>query len=365
MKETWDDLKVIAKGCKEKQKDIKNCKIVLFGAGALGVTAYQTIKKDMDVYALADNNSNLHGKKMAQYDDLEVLSPIELEKQKEDYFVIIIAMARHYKTIREQLSNMEIKCITYLEYVLAWKFDKFEQVYHELLQDETSRKTYLSVILGYLKSDLSYIKNIFVRNQYFEVAEFCTPVTGDVFVDCGAYVGDTVEAYLSTQFGMVNKIYAFEPTEKNCVAMTYRMERLKKEWALEDNQLIIEKKIVGSKNGIEYFLFDSNGSASNKVANEKNNNVIEVESVSLDVFFEDKKDKPTFIKVDIEGSEMDLISGASNIIKHYKPRIAICVYHKINDLYEIPLAIKKINPDYKMELRHHTATYYETVLYCY
>ena len=174
MKETWDDLKLIAKECKEKQKDIKNFKIVLVGAGALGVTAYETIKKDIDVYALVDNNSDLHGKKLAQYDDLEVLSPIELEKQKEEYFVIIIAMARHYRSIREQLSNMAIKCITYLEYVLAWKFDKFEQVYHELLQDETSRKTYLSVILGYLKSDLSYIKNIFVRNQYFEIAEFCT-----------------------------------------------------------------------------------------------------------------------------------------------------------------------------------------------
>lgn len=365
MEETWSDLKEIALKCKEKLNNIEKYKVVLFGAGALGTRAYETIKEDMKIEALADNNTDLIGKRIAKYDDLIVLAPEELENQKGEIFVIVIAMARHYNTIEAQLKEKGIRAITYMEYVLAKKFIELEYVYNELLQDEESKKTYLSVILGYLKNDLSYLKKVYVRNQYFEVPEFSVPVAGDVFVDCGAYVGDSIETYLATQYGIVDKVYAFEPTEKCCIAMRYRMERLAKEWALEEEKLIIEQKVVGLKNGVEYFSKTKDANTANAVADKKNNGTVELESVSLDMYFENKQEKPTFIKADVEGSELDLLLGAKNIITQNKPRLAICVYHKIDDLFRLPILIKKYNPEYKMELRHHSPNYYETVLYCY
>ena len=74
MKETWEDLRNIAVKCQEKKKAIGNRKVILFGAGALGVSAYKTIKEEINVSALADNNLELQGKTMTKYDGLNVLS---------------------------------------------------------------------------------------------------------------------------------------------------------------------------------------------------------------------------------------------------------------------------------------------------
>lgn len=71
----------------------------------------------------------------------------------------------------------------------------------------------------------------------------------------------------------------------------------------------------------------------------------------------------TFIKMDIEGSEMNALRGAENTIRKWKPKLAICVYHKPWDVVEIPNYIKSLVPDYNLFLRHHAFSYNETVLY--
>ena len=75
-------------------------------------------------------------------------------------------------------------------------------------------------------------------------------------------------------------------------------------------------------------------------------------------------DKVTLIKMDIEGSEIEALNGAVNVIKRDKPRLAICIYHKPEHLYAIPLWIKKTVPEYKLYIRHHSDTRWtDTVLY--
>ena len=73
----------------------------------------------------------------------------------------------------------------------------------------------------------------------------------------------------------------------------------------------------------------------------------------------------TFIKMDIEGSELEALKGASTTISANKPKLAICVYHKIEDFWEIPIYINKLAPEYKFYVGHHTVslTCPETVLY--
>ena len=60
-----------------------------------------------------------------------------------------------------------------------------------------------------------------------------------------------------------------------------------------------------------------------------------------------------------------MLKGAEELIRSGKPLLAICIYHRIEDLYEIPMLLKQFRPDYKMSIRHHMPNYYETVLYCY
>ena len=74
-------------------------------------------------------------------------------------------------------------------------------------------------------------------------------------------------------------------------------------------------------------------------------------------------EKVTMIKMDIEGYELKALMGAKQIIKEQKPKLAICAYHTFSHLWEIPLLIKSLNPDYKIYLRHHTNLDCETVCY--
>ena len=77
----------------------------------------------------------------------------------------------------------------------------------------------------------------------------------------------------------------------------------------------------------------------------------------------DENDRVTFIKMDVEGAELESLKGAKHIICRDKPKLAICIYHKPEDMTEIPLYIKSLVPEYKIYVRHHCNSDGETVLY--
>lgn len=87
----------------------------------------------------------------------------------------------------------------------------------------------------------------------------------------------------------------------------------------------------------------------------------EIESVSIDDTLQGKE--ATFIKMDVEGSELESLKGAKNTIVRYQPRLAIAVYHKNTDFLDIPNYILDLNDNYKFKLRHYASNNCETVLY--
>ena len=86
-----------------------------------------------------------------------------------------------------------------------------------------------------------------------------------------------------------------------------------------------------------------------------------IEVISIDEMLQG--DKATYIKMDIEGAEMAALLGAQNTIRKYKPKLAICIYHKPDDLWKIPTYILKEYPWYKIYIRHYSYDIFETVLY--
>ncbi len=71
----------------------------------------------------------------------------------------------------------------------------------------------------------------------------------------------------------------------------------------------------------------------------------------------------TFIKMDLEGAEYHALEGAKQTIQRYRPKLAISVYHKPEDIWEIPGVILNIHPGYKLYLRHYSIAAAETVVY--
>ncbi|MEI0604854.1 FkbM family methyltransferase [Brachyspira alvinipulli] len=96
------------------------------------------------------------------------------------------------------------------------------------------------------------------------------------------------------------------------------------------------------------------------ITQEKSEEIIDV--ISIDNFLDGNP--ITFLKSDIEGEEFNMLKGAENTIKKYKPKMAISVYHRPDDLLTIPKYIKELVPEYNFSLRHHSLSFNDTVLYC-
>lgn len=86
-----------------------------------------------------------------------------------------------------------------------------------------------------------------------------------------------------------------------------------------------------------------------------------IETTSIDEILDGGE--ATYIKMDIEGAEYEALLGAKKTIKNYKPKLAISIYHKRCDIWEIPILLLSYNSDYKFYLRTYSFSGNDTVLY--
>ena len=144
-------------------------------------------------------------------------------------------------------------------------------------------------------------------------------------------------------------VYAFEPDNENIFACEGKLKRV-----CGENYTLIAKGLWSKETVLRFC------SGKNVASCLSENGNLEIPVIDIDSII---NEKVTFIKMDIEGSECEALRGAKNIIKKYKPRLAISVYHKLEDIWEIPQLILELNPSYKLYLRHYSIAGDETVLY--
>lgn len=226
------------------------------------------------------------------------------------------------------------------EYIVITSVRYFDEMYLQLRNDGIPEERIINLgkILFEVKQD-----------QYFDL-EYMKPNKEETFVDLGCYDGMTSINFLKwCNDSKLAGIIAFEPDETNIQKCTYNFEQNHARYRLI-------RKGIWNKEG--KLSFTGTGKEDSHVCL-KGDNVIDVTSLDAELINE----KVTFIKMDIEGAEKNALLGAERMIKKFKPKLAISVYHRWEDIYDLPEIILNYDPQYTFYLRHYCINPAETVLY--
>jgi FkbM family methyltransferase len=184
----------------------------------------------------------------------------------------------------------------------------------------------------------------------YEIKNIFEYKPSDVVIDGGAYTGNT-SVYFSEKVGEAGLVLAFEPSLEVHKKLSRNVAQYKNiktlQIALSNREGRSNLKDIGPGSYV-----DPNG-----------NEAISTDTIDnlLRKFWIKKVD---VIKLDVEGEEEKCILGAKNTIKKCKPKLAICIYHKVDDLFRIPRTLLAINPNYSFYIRHNSYCEHETVIFC-
>ena len=335
--------------------------IVLYGAGKFSEAVIDSWnRKDIRPDYCVDSDTRKWG---ARVNNILVCDPQVLFKCENTPLVVIAAMTTN--EIEKVLEERNIPHL-YAErdgsvgyfsgHWLSQHRLEFERVYSLLADDESRR-----VMMGVAKARMFQYYNFPMRGNYFssEVASSPQYFLEDIFsfskqeffVDCGAFDGDTLIAFAALMWRMGIESWsavAFEADKRNADLVEHNLKRYGINCA----------KVICAAVGKD----DTIASSTSYFNCRQDDGYGEVQTVSLDKALCGVS--PTFIKMDIEGYELDALLGAKKLILMHHPKLAICSYHTSSQLLEIPLFILDNFPDYRLYMRHHSAgTLWETACY--
>lgn len=222
------------------------------------------------------------------------------------------------------------------------------------LADDWSRRTLDAVLKLRLTLERRHLRPVAasLEDEYFSVLASSSTFRlhpGEIFADCGAYIGSTVRKVVAATDGRFRSIHAFEPDRKSYA----ELEKLN---ALRMPGIVLHNAAVGDQSGrIRFLETGTMGSHVDETAGNSGDTPV----VRLD----DAMDEVTFIKMDLEGFEQRALRGAERLLRECRPRMAITAYHYADDLLDLWRLFGELAPDYELRLRHHSSYYYDTIFY--
>lgn len=315
-------------------------KVGIFGAGKFFEDAYPYLENEIHASFLTDNNPAMWGK---EKHGLCCISPEEMGKYNN---LIVVIMVGDTQEIEKQLKNMQVEYVLLNELIRnmytpyhdkEWFIKEKENMISalDLFEDELSRKIYVNAICCRIAPQYMWeeFRLLQTKEEYFDMP-FWELSEKEGYIDVGAYTGDTIEEFAETVNGRFSYIYGYEMDDKIYEKLKENIEKTGRE-NIKAFHCGISDKTLRSGNNICMTAMDE----------------IEYQG------------HVTLIKMDIEGQEQNAIKGGIQTIRREKPKMAVCVYHRLEDLWEIPGLIKNICSDYKIWLRHHSPVVWDSVCY--
>lgn len=355
--------------------DDSNKKIIVFGASAMcGICMNHFEEMKIKVDCICSNDSSQHGEFLTTTGKhIKIVSVDDAMDDAKNSICFIATGSGHFDDIRKQLKKYGLRDI-----IMYWNMGLYLEMTQLLLDDENSFVHKIAELLEFYDDEES-LKVLFahfemllelenIPNELKKISMDNTCVKPQYFlkngkylgrqkvmIDCGAYIGDTLDDLLNTiQYDDFDRYECYEMDFDTC-------NRLKKNVSAMNEE--IKKKIdiynvgVGEEN--EEVSYSRSNIGESSLIPQNGNAVAKV--VRLDDQCERKQ--ITFLKMDIEGSEQGALKGCSETIKRCKPMCAICIYHRVMDFWLIPQLLKSYVPEYHLILRHHSTDWEDSVCY--
>ena len=334
-------------------------RIVLFGAGRLGRKVVDGLAgTGLEALCFSDNNEAMWGDVI---DGTPVLPPREAIDLYGDTAAFVVTVHLGYQTIEAQLRALGARVVMPF-FVLLWRHPaRFLPHYaHDLphrvldaapeireaanlLSDAASHREYNAQVRWRL--DPSHLTGTAgTRDDLYFPGDLITLGEKETFIDCGAFDGDTLQTFVARVNGAFEYFHAFEPDPRNLTKLSAAVDRLPE---VVRKRVRVEGAALGSSQGTVWL---SQHDAASVVGTAGD---VPVRCDTLDHLVADVA--PTFVKMDIEGAEREALLGARATIEAFRPVLAISAYHTQDDLWQLPLVIASIAPDYRFHYRRHTA----------
>jgi len=347
-------------------------RVVIYGAGNLGRKILAGLRgAGTEVVAFADRNPSLWSQTV---DGLRVLDPRDAAAAHgdNDMFVAAVWHPTRAVGVTGVLGDLRsIGCQNVTSFVpLFWR--DAERYLPFYLWDLPSRALAVSdriragfkLFEGDLESETLFLQQLRLRlhgtfeclappaagEQYFP--PFVQPLTDECFIDCGAFDGDTVRAFLGWNKGKFAKVVAFEPDPDNAGALR-AFAKARPELV---GRIEVRTDLIGDQTGQR--RFNASGAADAALSDTGS---LEVSGTTLDAALAGYA--PTFIKMDIEGEELAALRGSRGIIAQNRPILAICAYHLQNHLWEVPLLMATLLDNARLGMVSHFRDGFDTVCY--
>jgi len=344
----------------------QNPLIVLYGAGfAMPSILAKLEKYGFSIAAICDSDVKKHGEKFRGI--YPIMSVEEASRGFPDAR-FLISSPEYFEEIHSFLSecleehklcDVDLECAHYFEkgeFAAFFKSElqRFSDVY-DRLEDDESKDTYFKVIKAHMSGQRKDFEDAFTGNDdWYLFRSLLKPAHDTSYVDCGAYSGDTIGLFLDAADEGYRKIFAFEPDPLMLPSLMEISDS-------QNGKIEIIPKGLSSHDGT--ISFRANGVYSSIVTTNTDDDeeLISISIARLDSLL--KEEEISIVKMDIEGGEYDALQGAAELISKHKPKLAICLYHKVDDFVRIAELIVQLVPEYKLRLKHQTKSCTDTILF--
>ena len=290
-----------------------------------------------------------HGKRVLSYSEAK-------EKYGAENMIVLLSFASSLPEVLANIYRIAEECELYAPDVPVCGTNLFDSKFYAenedkinaveaLLADERSKEIYRSVIDYKLSGDVRFLTE--THSDFSEVyGDILHAESFEYIADLGAYNGDTLREIKPYAQNLKSAI-AFEPDRRNHKKLT--------DYADGESGFEIKAYKNAAWSKTETLIFDGSGNRNSTLVSgdsmpvTKGAKIVEVEARSLDgVLCGERID---YIKYDVEGAEREALEGSHESIEKHYPALLVSLYHRSEDIFELPLILHEKYPDYKFYMR--------------